>query len=105
MRIARRTQYGHVAEQHYKYRVHRDSLTSRAGELGLLANIRELQEAARWRIETLLADGALRSGDSLLRPVGQFHPALLKRCRPIPYPAFTERGPAAPLEGPTVVDI
>ena len=45
------TQFRHVAEPLYKYRVHRNSLTARAEELGLFANIREVQKAARWRIE------------------------------------------------------
>ena len=99
------TQFRHVADPLYKYRVHRDSLTARAEELGLFANIQELQKAARWRVETLLTDGALRSGGSLLRPVSQFPGALLKRCRPVPYPTLVERGPAATQEGPCVVDI
>ena len=99
------TQFRHVAEPLYKYRVHRDSLTARAEELGLFANIRELQEADRWRIETLLTDGRLHSGVALLRPVSQYHAALLKRCRPVAYPTYVERGPAAELEGPSVVDI
>jgi len=99
------TQFRHVAEPLYKYRVHRDTLTSRAEELGLFANIRELLEADRWRIETLLTDGALRSGDALLRPVSQFHAALLEHCCPIAYSAFVERGPVAASEGPSVVDI
>jgi glycosyltransferase involved in cell wall biosynthesis len=99
------TQFRHVAEPLYKYRVHRDSLTSRAEELGLLANIRELQQADRWRIETLLVDGRLRSSGSLLRPVSQFHPALLKRCRAVVYSTCIERGSAAAPEDPAVVDI
>ena len=99
------TQFRHVAEPLYKYRVHADTLTSRAEELGLFANIRELLEADRWRIDTLLTDGALRSGDALLRPVSQFHAALLKRCCPVAYSTFVERGPAAAPEGPSVVDI
>jgi O-antigen biosynthesis protein len=104
LRMHLATQFRRVSEPLYKYRVHRDSLTSRAAELGLIANIRELQQADSWRIETLLADEALHSGGSLLRPVTQFHAALLKRCRPVPYPAFVERGPAA-AEGPSVVDV
>ena len=99
------TQFRHVAEPLYKYRVHRDSLTSRAEELGLFANIRELLEADRWRIETLLTDRTLRSGDSLLRPVSQFHAALLKRCRPVAYLAHIESGQAAAPERPSIVDI
>ena len=99
------TQFRRVAEPLYKYRVHRDSLTSRGEELGLFANVRELLEADRWRIETLLTDGALRSGDSLLRPTGQFHAALLKRCCPVAYSALVEGGPAPITEGPSVVDI
>jgi glycosyltransferase involved in cell wall biosynthesis len=99
------TQFHHVAEPLYKYRVHRDSLTSRAEELGLLANIRELQEADRWRIETLLTNGRLHSAGSLLRPVSQFHAALLKRCRPVAYSTYVARGPAAAPDAPSVVDI
>jgi hypothetical protein len=99
------TQFRHVAEPLYKYRVHRDSLTSRAEELGLVANIRELQAADRWRIDTLLRDGRLHSGGSLLRPVSQYHAALLKQCRPVAYPTYVERGPGAAPEGPSVVDI
>ncbi len=99
------TQFRHVAEPLYKYRVHNDTLTSRAEELGLFANIRELLEADRWRIETLLTDGSLRSGDALLRPVDQFPAALLKRCRPVPYSALAGRDPAATPEGPAIVDI
>jgi glycosyltransferase involved in cell wall biosynthesis len=99
------TEFRHVAEPLYKYRVHADTLTSRAEELGLFANIRESLEADRWRIETLLTDGALRSGDALLRPVSQFHAALLKRCCPVAYTTFVERGPTAAPEGPAVVDI
>jgi glycosyltransferase involved in cell wall biosynthesis len=99
------TQLRHVAEPLYKYRVHQDTLTSRAEELGLFANIREVLEADRWRIETLLSDGALRSGESLLRPVSQFHAAMLKRCRPVAYSTFVKRDPVAAPDGPTVVDI
>jgi O-antigen biosynthesis protein len=99
------THFRHVAEPLYKYRVHRDSLTSRAEELGLFANIRELQEDDRWRVETLLTDGRLHSSGSLLRPVCQYHAALLKRCRPVAYPAYVARGPAAAPKVPSVVDI
>jgi len=99
------TQMRHVAEPLYKYRVHRDTLTARAEELGLLANVRDVLEADRWRIETLLCEGELRSGDSLLRPTGQFHAAIVKRCRPVLYSTFLERDPAAAPEGPTVVEI
>ena len=99
------TEFRHVAEPLYKYRVHRDTLTSRAEELGLFANIRELLEADRWRIDTLLTDAELRSGESLLRPVSQFHAALLKRCRPVAYPTLVEPAPAAIPEGPAVIDI
>ena len=99
------TQFRHVAEPLYKYRVHGDTLTARAEELGLFANIEELLEADRWRIETLLTDGALSSGDTALRPTSQFHAALLKRCRPVSYRSLVERGPAATPEGPQVVDI
>src|SRR6266568_1777408 len=105
LRMHLATQFRHVAEPLYKYRVHRDTLTSRAEELGLFANIRELLEADRWRIETLLTDGALRSGDALLRPVSQFHAALVERCCPVAYSAFVELGPVAASEGPSVVDI
>src|SRR5205807_1444276 len=69
------------------------------------ANIRELLEADRWRIETLLTDGALCGGDALLRPVSQFHTAVLERCCPVAYSAFVARGPVAVSEGPSVVDI
>jgi O-antigen biosynthesis protein len=99
------TQFRHVAEPLYKYRVHRDSLTSRAEELGLLTNIRELQEADRWRVETLLTDERLHSGGSLLRPVSQYHAALLKRCRPVDYSTYLGRGPTAASEVPSVVEI
>src|SRR5712691_2104924 len=99
------TQFRHVAEPLYKYRVHRDTLTSRAEELGLFANIRELLEADRWRIETLLTDGGLVTGDALLRPISQFHASLLKRCSPVTYSTFVEGGPGAAPEGPLVVDI
>ena len=99
------TQFRHVAEPLYKYRVHGDTLTSRAEELGLYDNIRELLEADRWRIETLLTDAELRSGESLLRPVSQFHAALLKRWRPVAYPTLVEPAPAAIPEGPAVIDI
>lgn len=99
------TAFRHVAEPLYKYRVHSDTLTSRAEELGLFANIRDLLEADRWRIETLLTDGSLKSDGSLLRPVDQFHAAILKRCRPVSYRGLVERDPAATGEGPVVVDI
>jgi O-antigen biosynthesis protein len=98
------TAFRHVAEPLYRYRVHRDTLSSRAEELGLFANIRELLEADRWRIDTLLCDGALHAGDACLRPVSQFHPALLQRCRPVGYRNLAERDPAATPEGPAVVD-
>jgi O-antigen biosynthesis protein len=99
------TQFRHVAEPLYKYRVHGDTLTARAEELGLFANIRELLEADRWRIETLLTELALRSGQSSLRPVCQFHAALLKRCRPIAYRSLVAPGAGATLERPAIVDI
>jgi glycosyltransferase involved in cell wall biosynthesis len=99
------TQFRHVAEPLYKYRVHDDTLTARAEELGLFANIRELLEADRWRIETLLTDEGLCSGDSVLRPVSQFHAALLKRCRPVSYGTLVERGPAPTPVRPAIVDI
>jgi glycosyltransferase involved in cell wall biosynthesis len=57
------TAFRHVAEPLYRYRVHRDTLSAHAEELGLFANIRELLEADRWRIDTLLCDGALHGGD------------------------------------------
>jgi glycosyltransferase involved in cell wall biosynthesis len=98
------TGFRHVAEPLYRYRVHRDTLSSRAEELGLFANIRELLEADRWRIDTLLCDGALHAGGSSLRPVSQFHPALLQRCRPVAYHSLAERDPAATPEGTAVVD-
>jgi glycosyltransferase involved in cell wall biosynthesis len=107
------TAFRHVAEPLYRYRVHRDTLSSHAEELGLFANIAELLEADLWRIDTLLCDGALRTGpgdgalhtgESCLRPVGQFHPALLKRCRPVAYRSLAERDRAATPPGPAVVD-
>jgi glycosyltransferase involved in cell wall biosynthesis len=99
------TQFRHVAEPLYKFRVHGNTLTSRAEELGLYDNIRELLEADRWRIDTLLTDAELRSGESLLRPVSQFHAVLLKRWRPLAYPTLVEPAPAAIPEGPAVIDI
>jgi O-antigen biosynthesis protein len=98
------TEFRHVAEPLYKYRVHDNTLTSRAEELGLDANIRELLEADRWRIDSLLSDGVLHSGDSALRPVGQFPAALLKRCRPVAYHSLGERGTAGIPAGPAVGD-
>ncbi len=110
LRMHLATEFRHVAEPLYKYRVHDNTLTSRAEELGLFANIRELLEADRWRIDTLLTQTALRSGDSLLRPVIQFHAALLTRCRPVAYRSLVERDPAATSEErsigvPVIVDI
>ncbi len=99
------TEFRHIAEPLYKYRVHGDTLTSRAEDLGFFANIRDFLEADRWRIETLLTDGLLQSGGCLLRPVDQFHAAILKRCHPVAYRGFVERDPAATGEGPVVVDI
>lgn len=99
------TQFRHIAEPLYKYRVHANTLTARAEELGLYANIREFLEADRWRTETLLTDGGLRSGASVLRPVDQFHAAVLRRCRPVAYRSLAERDPPAAPEGPVVVDI
>jgi glycosyltransferase involved in cell wall biosynthesis len=99
------TEFRHVAEPLYKYRVHRDTLTSRAEDLGLFANIQDLLEADRWRIETLLTNGSLASDGFLLRPASQFHAAVLQRCRPVAYREFVERDPAAAGEGPVVVDI
>jgi len=109
------TQFRHVGEPLYKYRIHGNTLTARAEDLGLFANIRELREADRWRIETLLTDGgltgggltdrALKSDGSLLRPVDQFHAAVLQHCRPIAYRSLVERDPAATPDGPVVVDI
>jgi O-antigen biosynthesis protein len=99
------TEFRHVAEPLYKYRVHADTLTARADDLGLFANIRDLLEADRWRIETLLADGGLKVGGSLLRPVDQFHTAVPARCLPVAYRCFVERDPAATPLGPVVVDI
>jgi len=108
------TEFRHVAEPLYKYRVHDNTLTSRAEELGLHANIRELLEADRWRIDTLLAShsaaSALHRGDTALRPVGQFHAALLQRCRPVSYQALgayqslSGRDPAATPARPAVVE-
>jgi len=105
LRMHLATQFRHVAEPLYKYRVHADTLTARAEELGLFANIRELLEADRWRIDTLLTDGALHNSDTLLRPLSQFHAALLKRCRPVSYRSLVERDSAAAPEGPELVDI
>lgn len=99
------TQFRHIAEPLYKYRVHADTLTRRAEELGLLANIRELLEADRWRIDTLLGDGTLRSDGSLLRPLGQFHAAILRRCRPIPYSTLAAQRPDPARDGPIVIDV
>jgi glycosyltransferase involved in cell wall biosynthesis len=99
------TEFRHVAEPLYKYRVHPDTLTARAEDLDLFANIRELIEADRWRIETLLVDRALQSSSALLRPVEQFHAALLKRCSPVGYGALFEREATAMRQGPVVVDV
>ena len=105
LRMHLATEFRHVAEPLYKYRVHGGTLSSRAAELGLFANIAEVAEADRWRIDTLLADGTLRSDGAPLRPAEQFHTAILKRCRPVSYSAITERAPADMLDAPTVVDI
>ncbi len=99
------TEFRHVAEPLYKYRVHADTLSSRAAELELKANIAELLEADRWRIKTLLADEALHSAGSLLRPVGQFHAAIVKRCRPVAYSGLVECAPAPMPGAPSVIDI
>ncbi len=98
-------EFRHVAEPLYKYRVHADTLTARAEDLGLYDNIRELLEADRWRIETLIADSGLKSGASPLRPVTQFHPALLHRCRPLAYHEFAARDPGQELPRPVLVDV
>ena len=99
------TQFRHVAEPLYKYRVHADTLTSRAEELGLYANIREVVEADRWRIATLLTEEAVQCSASLLRPVEQFHAVIRKRCRPVLYSSLAGRDAAATGDGPLVVDI
>lgn len=99
------TEFRHVAEPLYKYRVHADTLTARAEELRLFDNIAETLEADRWRIETLLDDGGLREGDGLLRPIDQFHAVVLQRCRPLAYRDVAARNAAAPDERPLVVDV
>src|SRR5207237_3448137 len=73
------SEFRHVAEPLYKYRVHADTLTARAEHLGLYDNIRELLEADRWRIENLLVDERLESDRNLLRPARQFHGAVSQR--------------------------
>ena len=98
------TQFRHVAEPLYKYRVHADTLTARAEDLGLFDNIRDLLEADRWRTETLLSDETLRSGRNLLRPPEQFHAAVLKRCRVLPYTELAAAS-AASAESPVIVDV
>src|SRR5207244_4683922 len=98
------SEFRHVAEPLYKYRVHADTLTARAEDLGLYDNIRELLEADRWRIETLLVDQRMASDGRLLRPASQFHSALSQRCRPLAYREFAERDPSG-IEPPVVVDI
>jgi glycosyltransferase involved in cell wall biosynthesis len=105
LRLHLATLFRHVAEPLYKYRVHADTLTARAQELGLFDNIRELLEADRWRIDTLLRDGTLHRGNELLRPVEQFHSAIRNRCRPILYTTLGEQGADATLDAPVVVDI
>ena len=96
------TQFRHVAEPLYKYRVHADTLTRRAAELGLYANIQEVLAADRWRIETLLADGTLHGDGALLRPTAQFHGAIVRRCRPA---APRDDTPHSAGDAPAVVDI
>src|SRR6266851_1936880 len=99
------TEFRHVAEPLYKYRVHADTLSARAEDLGLFANIRELLEADRWCIETLLVDGTLQSGGVLLRPTEQFHAAVLQRCRPLAYRELVDPDPAGAPQGPVIVDL
>ncbi|HKS88506.1 MAG TPA: glycosyltransferase [Stellaceae bacterium] len=79
------TEFRHIRAPLYKYRVHTNTLTSRAEALGLYANIRELLATDHWRLDTLLRTGSLERGDTALRPTGQFHPAILKRCKPVAY--------------------
>ena len=98
------TEFRHVAEPLYRYRVHADTLTARAEDLGLYDNIRELLEADRWRIETLLAGETLKSGRTLLRPPEQFHAALLKRRRVRSCAELAAPG-EPPAEAPLIVDI
>jgi glycosyltransferase involved in cell wall biosynthesis len=105
LRMHLATEFHHVAEPLYKYRVHADTLTSRAEDLGLFANIDELLEADRWRIDTLLTNGVLHSAGALQRPARQFHTAILKRCRPVAYGDLAESAPTALPDTPCVVDI
>jgi glycosyltransferase involved in cell wall biosynthesis len=104
------TEFRHVAEPLYKYRVHADTLTTRAEDLRLFDNIGELLEADRWRIETLLddaglGDGGLQRGAALLRPTDQFHAVVLQRCRPVAYHDFVGFDAAATAQRPLVVDV
>ncbi|MGE5268342.1 MAG: glycosyltransferase, partial [Thiohalocapsa sp.] len=99
------TEFVHVAEPLYKYRVHADTLTARAADLGLYDNIRELLEADGWRLETLLDEGGLRRGEGLLRPTAQFHAAILRRCRPVPYGGLAVQASDGEGEPPLVVDL
>jgi glycosyltransferase involved in cell wall biosynthesis len=108
LRMHLATEFRHVAEPLYKYRVHADTLTARAEDLRLFDNINEVLEADRWRMETLLGDGGLECGEALLRPVllrpvDQFHAVLLQHCRPVPYSDVAARGAAA--ERPLVIDV
>lgn len=105
LRMHLATEFRHVAEPLYKYRVHADTLTARAEDLRLFDNINEVLEADRWRIDTLLGDGGPERGEALLRPTDQFHDVVLQRCRPVPYRDVAARDAASPVERPLVVDV
>ncbi len=99
------TEFCHVGEPLYKYRVHENTLSARATELGLHENSEEIRQFARWCVEILLAQGALTSAGSLLRPIDQFHAAIVNRCRPVTYSDLARGGERVDPDEPLVVDV
>ena len=100
------TEFHHVAEPLYKYRVHDDCLSARLDENDFFSTVQEVLEADRWRIRTYLVAGLRpQGGPSFWRPLEQFDAALLARFHPVTYAALAGGSFDGSLEQPVVLDV